>query len=137
MYAWSTLSGQCTHSVGVVVTGTAVGVMSILDRGVEQREPVLVLKVDVTATFNEHLRDRRMPIFGRDAERCVPRLHLNIDVAASFNQLFCDSLTPICCRDYERSGPKRVLVVDPGLCACRKQHLPNSHCIVIARSQKE
>jgi hypothetical protein len=40
----------------------------------ERRPPILVLMVDVTASFNEHLRDTRMSIFGREAECCVPRL---------------------------------------------------------------
>jgi hypothetical protein len=73
-------------------------------------------------------------------------LHLQIDVTSSFKQLFRDSNMPICCRRQERSGPKRgqersipkrVLVVDQGLRACRRQHLANSLCIAIKRSQKE
>jgi hypothetical protein len=73
-------------------------------------------------------------------------LHLQIDVTSSFKQLFRDSNMPICCRGQERSGPKRgqersipkrVLVVDEGLRACRRQHLANSLCIAIKRSQKE
>jgi hypothetical protein len=30
---------------------------------------------------------------------------------------------PLSCRENERSGPKRVLVVDQGPRACRRQHL--------------
>jgi len=54
---------------------------------VDRRVPILVRKINVTASFNELLRDGLMPIFGRAVERAAPILRLNINVTASFNQL--------------------------------------------------
>jgi hypothetical protein len=43
--------------------------MPIVGREVERRAPILVLKIDVTASSDEQFRDGRMPFFGCDEER--------------------------------------------------------------------
>jgi hypothetical protein len=48
------------------------------------------LKIDVTESCNELLRDGRMPIYGREVERRAPILLLKIEVTSSCNELFRD-----------------------------------------------
>jgi hypothetical protein len=76
--------------------------MSIVGREEERCPPILVLMVDVTTSFNEHLRDRRMPIFGREAERCAPRLLLMLDVTPHSKELFRNVHISVFGRDVER-----------------------------------
>jgi len=46
---------------------------------VERRSPFLLLKIEVTASLKELVRDGRMTFFGRDVERRVPSLVLKVD----------------------------------------------------------
>jgi hypothetical protein len=108
--------------------------MPILGRGPERRDPILVLKINVTASVNQLLRDGSMPICGSDEERRAPIPFLKINVTASVNQLLRDGSMPICGRAVERRCPTRVLGVDQGQRACRRQERPNSHCIAITGS---
>ena len=82
------------------------GRMAILSRDIDHRVPRRHLKVDVTSSCNQLLRDVRMIIVGSDKDRRASILPLKIDVTVSFNQLFCDSSMSICCRDQERDDPK-------------------------------
>ena len=52
-------------------------------RGVERRVAINCLKINVTASIKQLLRDGRLPILGRDIERRAPILCLNINVAAN------------------------------------------------------
>jgi hypothetical protein len=62
---------------------------------VERRAPILLLKINVAASFDQLLRDSSMPIGGGNEERSGPNLVLKIYVTASFNQLLCDGHIPI------------------------------------------
>jgi hypothetical protein len=53
--------------------------MFIMGRDEERRVPIIVLKIQVTASFNELLCDGRMPIACRDVERRVPIRALVVD----------------------------------------------------------
>jgi hypothetical protein len=50
----------------------------------------LRLEFNITASFNQLLRDGRIPFMGRDDERRGPVVCLKIQVTASLNQLFRD-----------------------------------------------
>ena len=64
----------------------------------ERCVPILLLKINVTASFNQLLRDGRMPLTGRDVEWRDPILCLKIYVTSSFNQLLRDGSMPtLCC----------------------------------------
>ena len=71
----------------------------------ERRGPSKCLKIDVTASSNELLRDGLMPSGDREVERREPTLHLNMDVTARSNELFSDGLKPFFGRDVERCAP--------------------------------
>jgi hypothetical protein len=55
---------------------------ALLRLEVERHAPVIILKVDVTASCNQLLRDDRLPLTGCDVERRAPILVLKIDVTA-------------------------------------------------------
>jgi hypothetical protein len=101
---------------------------------VEGSAPKHGLKINVTASVNQLLRDGSMPICGSDEERRAPIPFLKINVTASVNQLLRDGSMPICGRAVERRCPTRVLGVDQGQRACRRQERPNSHCIAMTGS---
>jgi hypothetical protein len=69
---------------------------------VERRVPILVLKINVAASFNQLLRDGGMSFFGSDAESRDPIVLLKINVTASLNQLFRDDLMPFLCCHVEQ-----------------------------------
>jgi hypothetical protein len=48
-----------------------------LGSDVDRRDPIILLKINVTAKFNQLFRDERMPIVGSKEERSGPILHLN------------------------------------------------------------
>jgi hypothetical protein len=58
-----------------------VGLMVCIDRKarVERRGPILCLQIHVTASFNQLLRDGRMPYKGREVERRGPTRVLGVD----------------------------------------------------------
>ena len=64
--------------------------MPFLDREVERCAPNLRLKIDVTASSNELLRDGSKPFFCRGVEWRPTILRLKIDVTASSKELFRD-----------------------------------------------
>ena len=74
---------------------------------------MLRLKIDVTASSNELLRDALLPSTGRTVEWLAPILHLKVDVTSSCNELFRDGLMPISGRGVERRQTIRpILEVD-------------------------
>jgi hypothetical protein len=64
--------------------------MPTLGRDVERRAPIIQLKINVAARFNQLFRDGRMTICDCAVECCVTNLLRKINAAASFNELFCD-----------------------------------------------
>jgi hypothetical protein len=66
--------------------------MSFCDNDVDRNASILILKVIATASFNQLLRDGRMPNFGCDVHRRCTILLLKITVTVSFNQLRCDTV---------------------------------------------
>jgi len=112
----------------------SLGCMPLCCCTVERSGPILHLKINVTASFNQLLRDGRMPFQGCEVERRVTILRLKVYVTARFNQLFRDGLMSISGREVERGGPIRVLGVDQGLRAGRRQERPNSYCIAFSCS---
>ena len=61
----------------------------------------------------------------------VFRISVEINVTASFNQRLRNGRMPFVGREEERRGSTRILVIDQGLRACRRQKRPNSHCVAI------
>jgi hypothetical protein len=53
--------------------------VALTGREEERHEPIVFLKIHVTATCNELLRDGLKPINGRDVERCGPTRALVVD----------------------------------------------------------
>ena len=71
--------------------------MLMTDSDVENRAPILVLKIDVTGnSTNQLLGDSLMPFIGREVDRSEPNLVLKIDVTEIINQLCHDGSMPIC-----------------------------------------
>jgi hypothetical protein len=60
--------------------------MSDLGGNEKRRAPILLLKIHVTASFNQLLHNSSMPNLCRNGERCDPILFLKINVTASCNQ---------------------------------------------------
>ncbi len=106
------------------------GRMSLMGRSVHGRSPIISLKINVTASFNQLFRDKRMPIYDSDEKRsdpmCVSIPILKIHVTARFDQVIRDGHIPSLIRDVERVGSLHLLVVDQRLHAFRRHHLPQS-----------
>ena len=98
---------------------------------------MLHLQINVTASFKQLFCDSLIAICCRNYERCRSILPVKINVAASYNELLRDGRMIQRSRDVERRVSKIALVVNPGLRACRRKHLPNSHCIAMTQRQKE
>jgi hypothetical protein len=79
--------------------------MPLMGSDEERRAPILFLKIHVTASFNQLLRDSSMPILGRNVDRRAPFLHLKTKVRSSLNQLLRDCSIPILGSDVELRGP--------------------------------
>ena len=96
----------------------------------EWRAPFLILKINVTAPFNQLLRDGRMPMIGRDVERRFPIL-LEINVAASFNQMLRGGSMPIVGRHKQRRGA--ILVLKINVAASVNQMLRDGSMALLGR----
>jgi hypothetical protein len=59
------------------------------------RVSILLLKIDVTASLKELLRDGLITYTGCEVERRAPFLRLKVDITASSNELFRDGRTPM------------------------------------------
>ena len=72
---------------------------------VERSGPIISLKIDVTASFNELLRDGLVPLTGREVERSGPILVLIIDVTARSKEPLRDGRIPSTGCVMERRAP--------------------------------
>jgi hypothetical protein len=65
--------------------------MSFVGRDADRCRSILHLKIDVTASSDELLRDGRMPFFDCDEERCDPIIgQLSIDVTEQLLEARCN-----------------------------------------------
>ena len=79
--------------------------MPCIDRVVERRVPILLLKIDVAVSCQELLRDGRMPFLCQDVEPRAPFLSLKIDITALSKELLYDGRKPSCGREVDRRVP--------------------------------
>ena len=75
--------------------------MTCLGHDVDRGVPILMMKINVTVSFNQVLRDGHMSCLGRDVDRCVPINFLNIKVTSSFNQLLRVGMMSLMDHDLE------------------------------------
>jgi hypothetical protein len=73
--------------------------MLMTGRDAYRRATILPLKIDVTASCNELLRDGLMPIIGREVEGGAPEPFLKIDVTAGSKELLRDGHMSVKGRD--------------------------------------